>query len=364
MKTLNGTQIAVIGCGRIAGHHSRSILKTSGLELVAVCDMVSEKAEAYGKEFSRPWYTNYREMFAKHPEIGTVVVVTPSGMHFEHAMEVLTVHKKNVVVEKPTFMRPSEMTKAFDAAEKSGLQVFPIYQNRHNKAVVRVAQGVKNGELGAIRVASVRMRWCRPQRYYGLAPWRGTFSHDGGALTNQGVHYLDLVKHLAGDIEKVSATMRTLGVEIEVEDTVVGSMAFKNGAVGSVEITTAARPQDYEASISLVCENGLAQIGGIAANELQTYTPDPKACAQNSEDFSGCVYGSGHEKIYQEIQTCVVEGKPFSVTRKDALNSLRLLHAFYRSDEKNSWVDVEVDEDSKRLGQPNEKISNLYRTPS
>src|ERR1035438_7189218 len=100
------TDIAVVGCGRIAGHHCRSIIKTSGLRLVATCDLVADKAKAYGVEFGIPYYTNYREMLTKHPATGTVVVATPSGMHFEHAMEFIKDYGKNIVVEKPTFMKP------------------------------------------------------------------------------------------------------------------------------------------------------------------------------------------------------------------------------------------------------------------
>jgi predicted dehydrogenase len=360
--------VALIGCGRIAGHHCRAIEETDGVELAAVCDLEIEKAGAYSEEFGVPAYASYRDMFADLPDIDVAAVITPSGMHAEHGMEMITEYAKHVIMEKPTFMRPEQLTQAYGAADKAGLKIFPVFQNRHNKAVRRVKQAIDEGELGYVRIVSVRVRWCRPQRYYDMAPWRGTFSHDGGALTNQSIHHVDLIRHLGGEVKQVNAVMRTLGAEIEVEDTVAASLTFEGNAVGLVEATTAARPDDFEASISIVGSEGLAQIGGIAVNELQAFTPDPEACAAHSEDFlgikgAGAVYGYGHSQIYQDIVAFFRNSTPYPVNREDCLGTLKLLHAFYRSDEAGGWVNVDSDDQSTRLGQAGEAISDLYRTP-
>lgn len=361
--TANTINVAVIGCGRIAGHHCRSIVAAQGTRMVAVCDLVGDKAEAYRREFGVAAYTDYRHMLREHPEVDVVAVITPSGMHFEHGIEILERWGKHLIMEKPTFMRPEQLIGAYDAAERSGLKIFPVFQNRYNRAVQRVKAALDNGELGDIRVVSVRTRWCRPQRYYDMAPWRGTFSHDGGALSNQGIHHVDLLRYLGGEVATINATMRTLGADIEVEDTVVATFTYASGAVGNLEVTTAARPDDFEASLSIVGSRGLAQIGGIAVNELQVFTPDPSACATHTEDFSTCVYGNGHAKMYQDLAECLFHGSDFPVHRVDALGTLRLLHAFYRSDEAAGWVDVDSAAQSHRLGRADETISNLYRTP-
>ena len=146
-------------------------------------------------------------------------------------------------------------------------------------------------------------------------------------------------------------------------------MKFESGAVGTLEVTTAARPDDFEASLSIVGTEGLAQIGGIAVNELQVFTPDPEACATNSEDFKGikghgAVYGFGHTGMYTDIVADLSGGAPYPVDRDDCLGTLKLLHAFYRSDEAGTWVDVDSKEHSVRLGQADEDISALYRTPA
>lgn len=356
-------RVAVIGCGRVAGHHCRSIVAAEGAELAAVCDLVEERAAAYGKEFGVPYFVNYHEMFRAVPTIDVVAVVTPSGMHGEQALEILRLHGKHLVMEKPTFMRPSQLNEAYGLADQRGVRVFPVFQNRYNRAVRRVREALTSGELGAIRIVAVRVRWCRPQRYYDLAPWRGTYAQDGGALTNQGVHHLDLSRHLGGTVTRVNAAMRTMGADIEVEDTVVGTMTYATGAVGVVEVTTAARPDDFEASLSLVCEKGLAQIGGIAVNELQVFTPDPAVCVSWSEDFSRNVYGYGHVAMYRDIVASLQCGVPYPVTRNDCLGTLSLLHAFYRSDEAGGWVAVDPDCESVRLGRPDEALASLYRTP-
>ncbi|MDO8607440.1 MAG: Gfo/Idh/MocA family oxidoreductase [Phaeospirillum sp.] len=365
----NTVKVALVGCGRIAGHHARSIVATDGVELAAVCDLDLGKAKAYGDEFAVPFYTDYRRMLAEHADVAVVAVITPSGMHFEHGLEMMERFGKHIILEKPTMMRPEQLASAWETADRLGLSIFPVFQNRHNKAVHRVRQALASGELGEIRIMSVRVRWCRPQRYYDMAPWRGTFSHDGGALTNQGIHHVDLLRHLGGEVDQVSATMRTLGADIEVEDTIVATLRYATKAVGVLEVTTAARPDDFEASISIVGEKGLAQIGGIAVNELQVFTPDPSACAANSEDFKGieghgAVYGFGHAVMYQDIAAAFHAGVPYPVSREDCLGTLKLLHAFYRSDEaEGGWVAVDSPEQSSRLGRIDEALSDLYRTP-
>ncbi len=363
MGDLREVMVGIIGCGRVAGHHCRSIARTSGVRLSAVCDLVEEKAAKYGAEFGVPSFTNYHEMFRQVPEIDVVAIVTPSGMHFEHSAEILQRYRKHLIVEKPTFMRPSQLENAYDLAAGQGVQVFPVFQNRYNRAVQRVKAALASGELGEIRIVAVRVRWCRPQRYYDLSAWRGTFAQDGGALTNQGVHHVDLLRHVGGEVTAVHASMRTLGAEIEVEDTAVGILQYHSGATGVLEVTTAARPDDYEASISFVCSKGLAQLGGIAVNELQIFTPDPAACGAWSEVFED-VYGNGHAETYRQIAAVFRDGAAYPISRQDALSTIQLLHALYRSDEESGWVAVADGRESARLGRPDEALAALYRTPA
>ena len=355
--------VAIIGCGRIAGHHCKSITNTSSMRLISVCDLEKEKAKNYGDKYNVPYYQNYHEMFEKHKEIDIVAIITPSGMHFEHSKEIITKYKKHLIVEKPTFLKISHLDIIYKLAKENNLNIYPVFQNRYNKAVQRVKQSLEKSETGNVRTASVRVRWCRTDSYYSLAPWRGKYSMDGGALTNQGIHHIDLLRYLFGEVDSVSARVRTLGSNIEAEDTIVAQFEFKSNAVGTLEITTAARPDNYEASLSAVCENGLIQLGGIAVNELQIFTPDPNSCFTHSEDFSGNVYGAGHFQFYKDIAANLENNIPFPISYEDNRNSIKLLHALYVSAENNGKV-ISVDDslESNILGIENNELADIYRT--
>ena len=359
-------KVAVIGCGRIVGHHLNSLQKIPEFQIVALCDLVVSKAVAYANEFDAKPFSNYRLMLNEMSEIDIVVIATPSGMHYEHTIEVIEKYKKHIIIEKPTFLKIEHLQNAYSLAKKNDVCIFPVFQNRYNKAVKRVKDAIANNELGDIRITNVRLRWCRPQKYYDLSKWRGTYSHDGGALTNQGIHHLDLLRYLGGEIESVNALMSTLGVNIEVEDSVVGLLKYKNGAIGSLEVTTAARPDDFEASISIVGSKGLAQLGGIAVNKLEVFTPDPKSCIAYSDDFSdlpdrGRVYGRGHLSMYRDILKKFINNVDYPISMKDCLSTISLLNSIYCSSEQAKWISTKDFNQSIHLGSPNESISNLYR---
>ena len=354
---------AIIGCGRVAGHQSNSINKIPLAKIVAFCDLIEERATLLAKEVSIPYYTNYHDMFNKHPEINVVSIATPSGMHFEHMKDVISRYKKHIVIEKPMVMTLDQGYSIKKSAEKCHVHIFPIFQNRFNKAVKRVKAAIRNNELGEIVLADIRIRWYRPQKYYDRDPWRGTFSMDGGAMTNQGVHFIDLLRYLGGEVEKVSSVLATKGVNIEVENVATALLKFKNNALGTIEITTAAYPKDFEASLSVVGTKGTAVIGGIATNKLLTFSPDSEQEFMHSEEFP-TVYGFGHAAIFKGVVEFLMNGKSETLIHfDDALRTVGLLHAIYRSDETGRWVQVDKGYSSRRLGVINNKLADLYRTP-
>ena len=366
MKKKTITKIAIIGCGRIVGHHLNSIKKIPELKVISICDIDFEKALAYANEFNLRPYANYRKMLTEENDINLVIIATPSGMHYEHSIEILKIYKKNIVVEKPTFMRHDQLEDAYSIAKKNNLKIFPVFQNRYNSAVRRVKKSIIKKEIGEIRLINVRVRWCRPQRYYDMSPWRGTYSHDGGALTNQGVHHVDLLRYLGGEIEKVNSLKSTLGVSAEVEDSFISIFKYKSGALGSLEITTSARPKDFEASISIVGSEGLLQLGGVAVNKLEIFSPDPQQCHIHSDDFSdlnerGRVYGRGHLNFYKDVVNDLNNQISFPINKEDCRKTIALLHSFYLSAEEQKWVKVNENKFSKYLGKENSTISDLYR---
>lgn len=356
--------VALIGCGRIAGHHVRSIAATPGAQLTALCDLDKEAALQWVKEDERPCYTDYHEMLKEHPEIDVVSIATPSGMHYEHASEMIRHYRKHVCIEKPMVMNLRHGRELFRLSQETGCKVFPIYQNRFNRSVQRVKQGIADGELGDISIASVQLRWCRPQRYYDKAPWRGTFSHDGGALTNQGIHPLDIMRYLVGDVASIAAHMITTSdVTIDAENAVVASGRLASGGLVSIEVSTAARPDDFGSSVSLLGTKGTAILSGIAGNSLSVYTPEPSACEECSEVFSDA-YGNGHKALYKSLLAELHGEGEFLISYEDAMSTIRLLHALYASDEQGKEVKLSELPESQRLGKDDEGISQLYRPVS
>lgn len=355
-------KFAVIGCGRVAGHHSQSICRIKQAKIVAFCDLIEERAASLAKDTGAPYYINYHQMFKMHPEIDVVCIATPSGMHFEHMQDIISRYKKHIVIEKPMVMTVAQGYEIKELAKKNNVHIFPVFQNRFNKAVKRVKTAIKNNELGEIILATVRIWWYRPQKYYDRDPWRGTFSMDGGAMTNQGIHFIDLLRYLVDDVEKVNSLLTTKSVNIEVENTAAAILKFNNSTSGIIEITTAAYPKDFEASLSIIGSKGTAVMGGIATNKLAIFTPDPDQEPLNSEEFP-TIYGFGHFDILQGVTEFLMNRKSDSlVLFDDALETIRLLHALYKSDEVGSWVNVDEHCSSKRLGIPDDNIAKLYRT--
>lgn len=353
--------IAIIGCGRVAGHHARALATHPNLRLSAVSDLQPTRMQGFPAAENVPRYANYHEMLQRHPEIDVVTVVTPSGMHFEHALDAVRTYGKHVVIEKPVVMKMSQGRALAEAARRAQVQIFPVHQYRFNRCVQRILRAVRDGELGDIALATVRQRWCRTQQYYDRDPWRGTFALDGGCCTNQGIHHLDLLRYLAGEVRRVSAVMKTFNADIEVEDTVTATLEFASGALGVLEITTAARPQDYESSLSIVGTKGTAMLGGWATDKLQTFSPNPQHESEFSDAFPDA-YGFGHRDIYRAMYETIANGGQPAVSFGDALKTIGLLHAVYASAERHAWVEVDAQIESERLGRTDEALADIYRT--
>ena len=209
-----------------------------------------------------PFYSNYHKMLTENPDIAVVNIITPSGMHFEHAMDVIKTHRRNVLIEKPVVMTMEQGVALRDEAQKLDVEVFPIFQNRFNKAVEAIKSNAGEGKESRINPCGhlAKLRWCRPQRYYDLSDWRGTWAMDGGAYLIR--EFTMLIYYVAAQwpCQRVCATVATLGAKIEVEDTAVAILEFENGALTVIEVMTSARPDDFEASISYVGADGLAVV--------------------------------------------------------------------------------------------------------
>ncbi len=359
MSKKGSVGIAVVGCGRIAGHHIAAIQETPDLDLIALCDLDLTQAGRRQTASAVPRYRNYREMLSEDSEIDAVALATPSGLHAIQAMRIMRGWNKHIIVEKPPSLGLASFEAMVAMASDLDLQVFPVFQYRFNTAVQRCHAAIENGELGNLHIISVRQRWCRSQRYYDQALWRGTYSLDGGALTNQGIHHLDLIQYLGGPVAQVSAQTGTFGSSIEVEDTSVATMSFENGALGSLELSTAVRPDDVESSVSLIGSKGYAVIGGWATDKLQLFSPVPSDTVEFSQSNTDA-YGFGHLTIYSGVREALLGSGDPAVTVSEARQALKLLHALYVSADSSRQIDVEYTPEYSPLGAEDKELWAAY----
>ena len=341
-------RFGLVGCGRISHRHAQllhgDILPTASI--CGVCDIIVDKAKALASQYHVPYFNDYHEMCqATNPDV--LVVLTESGNHPKHVIE-LSKYGKPIVVEKPISLRVGDGIDMIEACKASGSQLFVVKQNRFNRPILKLREAVESGRFGRITLGTVRVRWCRHQSYYDQDDWRGTWSMDGGVLTNQASHHIDMLQWMLGDVSEVAGVGGTQMASIEAEDTATVSLRFTSGAIGAIEATTAARPKDQEGSISILGENGLAEVAGIAMNEIRTWqfieameidTGIPKDYSTNPPN----VYGYGHMEFYQHIINCITNGIRSDIDGNEGIKTVRIINAIYESMRLNKFIKLRDD---------------------
>ena len=327
-------RFALVGCGRIATNHI-SAINTHGTacELSDVCDVDPVKLADAVEKTGASGYANLKELLARS-QADCVVLASPSGLHSAQAVQV-AVAGKHVMTEKPLATRWKDGLAMVRACDSAGVRLFVVKQNRRNRTLQLLKQAIEARRFGRIYMVSINVFWTRPQSYYDGAKWRGTWEFDGGAFMNQASHYVDLLDWLVGPVESVMAYTGTLARRIEVEDTGVAALKWRNGAMGSISVTMLTYPKNLEGSITILGETGTVRIGGVAVNEIQrwefatTHEMDQQVANANYDTTS--VYGFGHPLYYDNvIQTLRGEAEP-ETDGREGLRSLELLIALYKS---------------------------------
>ena len=290
----------------------------------------------------------------KSESIDVVVVLTPSGLHAEHVIN-LSKYGKHIMVEKPMALTIKDTENMIYACDLNNIKLFIIKQNRFNVPVVKLREALDAGRFGKLTMGTVRVRWARHQAYYDQDSWRGTWAMDGGVLTNQASHHVDMLEWMMGDVESVFAKMTTALADVETEDTAIVTLKFKNGALGIIEATTATRPTNLEGSISILGENGTVVVGGVAVNEMQTWVFEDKQDGDSNvlEEFSvnpPNVYGFGHQAYYEHVVDCVESGSANLVDGLQGRKSIELISAIYESAETGKEVFLKFKPNKCRLG--------------
>ena len=350
-------KFAIVGCGRISKRHSELLgeKQINGACLVAACDIKKERADKIAKKYKIASYSCMHEMMSSN-DVDVVVILTESGLHAKHTVE-LAKYGAHIMVEKPMALTLSDADSMIEACDKHGVKLFVVKQNRFNLPVVQLRKALEAGRFGNLIMGTVRVRWCRPQSYYDQDSWRGTWALDGGVLTNQASHHIDLLEWMMGDVESVFAKSLNAMADIEAEDTAIVILKFKNGALGVIEATTAIRPKDLEGSISILGSKGSVEIGGFAVNEMKTWNFDETLKDDESviEKFSvnpPNVYGFGHQAYYEHVVDCINNRTPQLVDGFKGRKSLELINAIYESVETGKEVSLEFTPKYSKLGRP------------
>jgi len=334
---------AVIGCGRVSERHHSAL--TSGLlpaKLVAICDLDETKAKAKSEKLHVPYYTDYHEMMKRHPEIDVVNVATPTGYHARHVID-LAQYGKHIITEKPMALTVADCDAMIAACAKNHCRLFVVKQNRFNRAVVAARQAFEEGRFGKMVVANMRCRWKRDQHYYEQDNWHGTWAMDGGVMSQQSSHHLDLLQWFMGPIDAMSCFRATRLMQIEVEDTAVAMFRFSSGALGTFEATVATRPEDMGASLSLLGEKGSVVIEGAAVNQItywkfQDHRPEDDTIMTDASQAVPNCYGHGHGPYIGNVIEAILENKPGLVEGPEGKKNIEILTALYESSFMNGQV--------------------------
>ena len=259
--------IALIGGGRIAPKHIEAIKKNSkNCKLIAICEKNLIKRKNFFKLKNVNIYDDIDKMLSSE-RIDIISILTESGNHFKHIKKV-SKYNKNIIVEKPLCLLKKHVLHLQKLSKKKKLNLFVVKQNRFNEAIIKLKKAISNKRFGRIFSVSSRVRWARMQTYYDFDKWRGTEKLDGGVYANQASHHLDMILSIMGDVKSVYANGIKALAKIEMEDTVIVNLKFKNGGLGYLEATTATRPKDLEGSLSVLGTKGSAIIGGYAMNKI------------------------------------------------------------------------------------------------
>lgn len=338
---------ALIGCGRISTNHIKAAVNNH-LELAAVCDIVSEHMEKLlakhglekNSEIKR--YTDYKAMLGDiRPDL--VSIATESGIHAEIALYCIE-NGINVIIEKPMAMSIKDANEIIRLSEEKKVKVSACHQNRFNIAVQEMRRALEEGRFGRLSHGSIHVRWNRNKDYYTQAPWRGTWEQDGGALMNQCIHGIDLLRWMfGGDIEEVyGQTRQQFHQYLEAEDIGMAVVKFKNGAIATIEGTTNVYPKNLEETLYVFGEKGTVKIGGTSTNNIDVwdFADELEADFRNKglKEVTSNVYGNGHTSLFADMVDAVVNDRAPYVDAYAGRDALELVLAIYKSQKEGTVV--------------------------
>ena len=354
LKRIN---IAIVGCGRISRKHILAIINEyKRCHLVAICDSNFErmndiynfyKSQLQEKNLifeDLKKYNSFKHLVNENINnlihIDLIVLATPSGMHPNQTI-VAAKAGINVCTEKPMALNQFDAEKMISICKQANVKLFVVKQNRLNPTLQILKKKVEDKEFGKIGIVDINVFWQRPQTYYDQDTWRGTKEFDGGALLNQASHYVDLLEWIIGPLEGLFATVSTISRQIEVEDTAVLQLKWKNGALGSMSVTMITYPKNIEGSITIIGDKGSAKVGGIAVNEFEFSYFENEKGDQTLSEYNykkDSVYGFGHNYYYQNMLDNLETNKKPICDGESGLSSIKIINAAYKSSKEKRFI--------------------------
>lgn len=329
---------AIIGCGRISYNHFAAAIENN-LNIVAVCDIVSEsmteKLNRYNlKDVMQ--YTDYKEMIARE-DIDLIAICTESGKHGEISLYCLE-QDIHLIVEKPIALSLNEVDTMIALAEEKELVLCACHQNRFNKSIAKIREALEAGRFGKLFHGAAHVRWNRGKEYYAQADWRGTWGQDGGALMNQCIHNIDILRWMMGeDITEVMAYTDRLNHDyLEAEDLGLAIVKFANGSYGLIEGTTNVYPKNLEETLYIFGSEGTVKAGGKSVNIIEEWMfndelDDPEEVKELYHENPPNVYGFGHNPLYADVIDSITNNRSPYIDGQAGRDALELVLAIYKS---------------------------------
>lgn len=343
----------IIGLGMIAEVHAEAISHLENARLVCAYDPVPDRGYAFGQKHSCRGYDSL-DSFLADPELDVVTIATPSGLHCDGAIAAANA-KKHVIVEKPLEITKDRCKRIIEACRKNDVKLSGIFPSRFHEAPRLIKNAIDSGRFGKIVLADAQIKWYRTQEYYDSGAWRGTWKYDGGgALMNQGIHAIDLLQWFLGDVDEVLSYTGTLAHErIEVEDTAVAILKFKNGAMGCIEGTTAAYP-GFLKRIEVLGSRGsvVLEEESIVKWEFHDSIPEDEEIRKkyiNATHTGGgagdpkAIGFHGHLLLFQSFVNSILNNSPVEVDGESAEKAVEIIEAVYRSSEKKIPITFPID---------------------
>src|SRR5437899_2187225 len=328
------TRLCLVGVGNITVTHARAARAISGVEISAIHGTNAEKLAHLCREYGGTPYHDF-DAFLQHRPMDLVVIGSPSGLHAAQGIAAAT-HGLHVLTEKPIEISTARADNLIEAAKQSKVQLGVIFQDRMKPQILQLKNWLDQGLLGKPLFVDARVKWYRPPEYYANSRWRGTLALDGGgALINQGVHTVDLLLWLLGDVVRVEARTGTLLHKIEAEDTAAAILEFASGALGVLHATTAAYP-GYPRRVEIAGTEGTVILEHdriIAANLRNAAAAIESAPLDENLSSSTATVSDfrGHQSVLEDFLQAIQQNRAPACDGIEGRRSLALIEAIYRA---------------------------------